>query len=423
MHRWSVTLCVLTLVAADFHGCEATSAMQNADARQLDEKFVQLQSMQQIVDSFAGIKWSDDPAQRKANAKVLNTFLTTIENSMEKFLLREHDDDQKEWEDSKTRYYKCYSEHNKTIQSFRPTWESTTSDSSSNQPVLAEMKEKFRTCLASHYAWQQYFDASKTCELSDAKFGKKNEGHTTMCEWMECAEDAYLTYRQTKPTDDTKANCELEQERYETEFCAVHDGLQTSCNERTRCVKAEDFVTLKQKITNRTENRDALWKTMQILKCRVKVLLGGGEEDSEGYRTNGSWDQNTYASNFSKEAHAVCDSSGSIVKFRSDSVAGPTDCSQTQGNDECVLNLAAVEEPDYCIADDEKLCSCPVVLSKDGVEALPTEDNEEACEFFRNEHYASFTVAGNRAECKGMMQPSSCTKDKETSFACQTKPK
>ena len=244
----------------------------HADSNSIMETAVQ--SMSTTIGALEHKVHQDPSGSWDEQAFTLSSFRTTIVDQLQVFLDNEHDQDQAEFINRAQQHSSCGGNRR---------WEAG-GDVATAAAELARWRAKHQACRSSERAWRTY----KTTAISPPSCASESDistshvvlaAHVTLAAFVGAAQTRAQAYDLTDPAGTRE--CPLDQEQFEDHFCAWRAAHFYACAASQDCIAQTGLTALRHELLIRSGNRRSLWRTLEILLCRVGHLLGSMDGDAE----------------------------------------------------------------------------------------------------------------------------------------------
>merc|ERR1719503_136765 len=247
------------------------SLAKHADSKSIMETTVQ--SMSTAIGALERKIHQDPSGSWDEQATTLSTFRTMIVNELQVFLDNEHEQDQADFINRRQQHNGCGGNQR---------WESG-GDVANAEAELAIWRAKHQACRSSERAWLTY----KTTAISPPSCASESdistshqvlEAHVILAALVGAAQTRAQTYDLTDPTGTRE--CPLDQSLFEDHFCAWRAAHYYACAASQDCVAQTGLTVLRDELLIRAVNRRRLWRSLEILLCRVSFLLSSMDGDT-----------------------------------------------------------------------------------------------------------------------------------------------
>merc|ERR1719503_195250 len=244
---------------------------KHADSKSIMETTVQ--SMSKSIGALERKIHQDPSGSWDEQATTLSTFRTMIVNELQVFLDNEHEQDQADFISRRQQHNGCGGNQR---------WESG-GDVANAEAELAIWRAKHQACRSSERAWLTY----KTTAISPPSCASESdistshqvlEAHVILAALVGAAQTQAQAYDLTDPSGTRE--CPLDQAQFEDHFCAWRSAHYYACAASQDCVAQTGLTVLRDELLIRAVNRRRLWRTLEILLCRVSFLLSSMDGDT-----------------------------------------------------------------------------------------------------------------------------------------------
>merc|ERR1719223_2699695 len=246
-----------------------------ADSNSIMETTVQ--SMSATVSALEHKIHQDPGGSWDEQASTLSSFRTMIVNQLQVFLDNEHEQDQAEFYNRAQQHSSCGGDQR---------WEPG-GDVANAEAELAIWRAKHQACRSSQRAWLTYKTTAisppigpPSC-VSDSDISTSHvvlDAHVILAAHVGAAQSQAQAYALTAPSGTTR-ECPLDQEQFEDHFCAWRSAHYYACAAAQDCIAQTGLTALRNELLTRSVNRRSLWRTLEILLCRVGHLLSSMDDD------------------------------------------------------------------------------------------------------------------------------------------------
>jgi len=246
------------------------SYAQRADSGDFME--TTFRSMSATIDDMERKMRQDPTGSWDEQATTLTNFRTMIADQLQVFLDNEHTQDQTEFNNRKQQHTSCGGSQR---------WEPG-GDVATAAAEMARWRTKHQACRSSERAWLTYKTtaiSSSSC-ASDSDVSTVHEvfaAHVTLAGLVDAAQTRAVAYDLTDPTG--TRDCALDQTQFEDHFCTWRSAHYYACAATQDCTAQTGLSGMRDEMLIRSDNRRNLWRTLEILLCRVGHLLGSMDND------------------------------------------------------------------------------------------------------------------------------------------------
>jgi len=243
---------------------------KHANSKSIMETTVQ--SMATTIGALEHKIHQDPSGSWDEQATTLSSFQTMIVNQLQVFLDNEHEQDQAEFISRRQQHSGCSGDQR---------WEPG-GDVATAAAELAIWRAKHQSCRSSERAWLTY----KTTAISPPSCASESDisdshvvlaAHVTLAALVGAAQTQAQAYDLTDPAGTRE--CPLDQTQFEDHFCAWRAAHFYACAASQDCIAQTGLSALRNELLIRSDNRRSLWRTLEILLCRVGHLLSSMDGD------------------------------------------------------------------------------------------------------------------------------------------------
>jgi len=244
---------------------------KHADSKSIMETTVQ--SMSATLGVLEHKIRQDPSGSWDEQATILSSLRTMIVNELQMFLDNEHEQDQAEFTSRRQQHGGCSGDQR---------WESG-GDVANAAAELAISRAKHQACRSSERAWLTY----KTTAISPPSCASESEistshhvlaAHVTLAALVGAAQTRAQAYDLTEPAGTRE--CPLDQTQFEDHFCTWRAAHFYACAASQDCIALTGLTALRDELLMRSDNRRNLWRTLEIMLCRVEHLLSSMDGDT-----------------------------------------------------------------------------------------------------------------------------------------------
>jgi len=244
---------------------------KHADSNSIMETTVQ--SMSATIGALEHKIHQDPSGSWDEQATTLSSFRTMIVNQLQMFLDNEHEQDQDEFDNRAQQHSGCGGSQR---------WESG-GDVANAAAELARWRAKHQACRSSERAWQAF----KTTAISPSSCASESDisishhvpaSYVTLAALVGAAQTQAQAYDLTDPSGTRE--CPLDQTQFEDHFCAWREKHFYACAASQDCIAQTGLSVLRDELLMRSGNRRSLWRTLEILLCRVGHLQSSMDGDT-----------------------------------------------------------------------------------------------------------------------------------------------
>jgi len=233
-----------------------------------------VQSMSTAIGALERKIHQDPSGSWDEQATTLSSFRTMIVNELQAFLDAEHEQDQAEFISRGEQHSGCGGDQR---------WESG-GDVANAFAELERWRAKHQACRASQRSWMTYKNtaiSSDSCPVA-SDINPTHEVldiHVILAGLVGAAQAQAQVYDLTDPHG--KRECPLDQARFEDHFCSWRAAHFYACAAAQDCIAQTGLSALRDALLIRAGNRRSLWRTLEILLCRVQHLMGSMDDNAE----------------------------------------------------------------------------------------------------------------------------------------------
>jgi len=231
-----------------------------------------LQSMSTSIGALEDKIHQDPSGSWDEQATTLSSFRTMIVNQLQVFLDNEHEQDQAAFNNHAQQHSGCGG-----LQRWQPGGDVAT--------ALAEVerwRNKHQACRSSERAWLTFKNTAispQSC-ADDSDISVSHIVPTpfvTLAALVDAAQTRSQAYDLTDPSG--RRECPLDQMQFEDHYCSWREKHFYACAAEQDCIAQTGLSALRDELLIRSDNRRSLWRTLEILLCRVGHLLSSMDSD------------------------------------------------------------------------------------------------------------------------------------------------
>jgi len=231
-----------------------------------------LTSLQSLVEQWEFKAQKGNLTQTPQQRQQLQDTIDLLANTFQQKLLNESKEDQRTYELKKDQHNACINHKNRRF-------DNASGDIIAAKNLTEEKKQKHKACRKMQQSLAHLQDDAKI--IGDKPWADMVVDHDhslpselqSMCPNKDTFKQDLQDYRNAPPANHVSSSCTDDQGRVESQFCAWLGAKTWACQAFDECIDAVDLQGEKDYRKSRESNREALWLTIQKLKCRLNHIL------------------------------------------------------------------------------------------------------------------------------------------------------